>query len=333
MLKRFVYASVFVALAAMTLISVQSIILAQDPPPTLPPADAPPTFTPDPMLATLPPASDEAAAQESELGIAATEALPILLAARADMDLLARDRLGEGVTPEGWSGSSDTADPTLSVLIRVDLEILADALLGAGVRPDGWVGVVVSVPIAVARDIRHDLEYLADAVIGGPTIRPGGWRGDDPLYKCSRAAQNLLFLLERGYEFELTVDFNQPNYCAEVDAQANGYVESRLLQPETGSVADTDVIQPYVVESAFVVAFGDINARQRLGVVPVGTGFTPVGRSNNQFSNMMLISGTGFQAFVDYTYTPVTQDEFEDLSILAEGSVPTISCEADWCGR
>lgn len=326
------YTSVILALCVMTLLSVRSFSLAQDALPTLPPVEAPPTFTPEGMIATLPPAEGQTAPEDA-LGVEALEALPIVLAARADLDLLARDRLPEGTLPAGWSGSTNVANPQLALLLRLDLEILTDALLGASVRPPEWVGVVVSVPIAFARDIRHDLEYLADAVIGGSTIRPGGWRGDDPLYKCSRVTQNLLFVLETRHEFILDLDFARPDLCVEIERQINTHVEAQMLQPSLEVVTAALENQPYVVASPFVIAFGDINARQRFGVLPVGTGFTPIGRSGNRFSNMMVVSGANFQVFVDYTYTPLTTAEFELLPVLVDGTNPPISCNADWCNQ
>ncbi len=323
-----------VLLTVMLVISLNSVptrgVFAQEAP-TLPPVDAPPTFTPDANLATLPPPIDATEDPNAvTLSLEQSEALPILVAARNDLEVLANDRLGQGTRPGGWTGGANPNDPQLPILIRIDLEILADALLGANTRPDDWAGLVVSVPLAVARDIRHDLELLADAAIGASTLRPGGWQGDDPVYRCNRAAQNLAVVLDRVYGFELTLDFSQPTYCADLERQVNSFVEERIIQPSTANTAPApDLSQPYQVESQFVVAFGDVNARTNLGVVPPSTGFTPLARSSSEFSNMMLIAGTDFQVFVDYTYTPVTAETFAALPPVADGQ--TVFCDADWC--
>ena len=301
--------------------------------PTLPPADAPPTFTPDPNLATLPPAPDAPVASGDVMSQQNADALPILTAARADLEILATDRLGEGVPrPEGWNGTTDTANADFANLLRADLELLTNVLLGADSRPADWIGAVNSVPLAIARDLRHDLEVLADAAIGASTLRPGGWTGGDPIYRCGRSTQNLLFVLERVYQFQLNVDFTQPEYCDQVDLQVSNYVETSLLQPVAGEAAAANAQQPYFVESAYVIAFADINASVRLGVIPAGTGFTPVGRSTNDFSNMMLITGADFQVYTDFIYTPVTNDTFMALPTLDDASV-TLSCNAEWCER
>jgi hypothetical protein len=103
--------------------------------------------------------------------------MPILLSARSDLDLLATTLLPEG-RPIGWSGSSDSTDPQLALLIRLDLELLVGSVMGADQRPSGWFGAVPSTPYAIARDIRHDLELLADQMVG-PTA--SGWLGGDPI--------------------------------------------------------------------------------------------------------------------------------------------------------
>jgi len=335
MTKRFAYAAIALVCAFAFWLLITPLTmpgLAQEAP-TLPPADAPPTFTPDPGVATLPPPPDGAAPSGDVLSAQNAEALPILIAARTDLETLATDRLGaDAPRPEGWSGVTDPAALDFAALLRADIDRLADAILGAGVRPPTYFGVVASVPLAVARDLRHDLEVLADAAIGASTLRPGGWIGDDPLFKCSRAAQNLLFVLERVYQFEANIDYTQTDYCTQLELQVSRYVESSLIQPQGGEAAAVNAQQAYFVESAYVIAFADINARVRLGVLPVGTGFTPVGRSTNDFSNMMLIQGPDFQVYTDFIYTPVTNDIFMALPTL-DGTSATLSCAAEWCER
>ncbi|MEO8395429.1 MAG: hypothetical protein ABI700_20720 [Chloroflexota bacterium] len=347
---------------AVLLIGVGSV-LAQDatlPPPsgdqssqafpTLPPA-ASPTPIPPELLAltpTVPPT--EAVVQTLEvtaapqgtptptpipLGVEQSEALPILINARADLELLANTAIGSAQRPIGWSGSIDVSDPQLPLWIRLDLENLTGAIMGADQRPAGWFGVVPSIPLAVARDIRHDLELLADTVIGAAGIRPAGWKGDDPMYRCDRATQALFTLLKsRG--ISVTVDFTKANYCEVATLAASRYVERQILQPPPAVSANTTTTSnqlryPFQADNPFVVAFLDRKARHKIGVLPPGTGFQPLARSYVGFSNMMLVQGDNFAVFVDYTTTTVSEEEFSLLpDITGEGST---SCEAVWCGK
>ncbi len=294
------------------------------------------------LLLTLVLGAGAAAAQETTstpipldqtaLSAEETEALPVLINARADLELLADTVLSAGNRPVGWSGSIDVNDPQLALWIRLDLETLAGEVVGADARPPGWFGVVPSVPLAVARDIRHDLETLADVVIGAPEIRPAGWKGDDPLMRCSRATQALITLLQaRGISIE--VDFTQPTYCQTAEQTASQYVERQILQPPAvaAGAPNSSVSYSYIADNPFVVAYLDRAARHKIGVLPVGTGFQPIARSPVEFSNMMLVQGDGFLVYVDYTTTPITSEQFLALPDLGSGS--GTSCDADWCGK
>lgn len=290
-----------------------------------------PAQTPEVTVESAPPV--EPPATPVPLSREASEALPILVSARNDLELLANEVFGHDQRPAGWSGSADVTNPDLPLLTRLDLELLAGFVVSAEERPAGWFGVVASSPLAVARDIRHDLELIADVVVGASTIRPGLWTGDDPLMRCNRATQALVPLLERS-GFTLNVDYNQRDYCRDIENQASQYVETQIIQPvappiavEGGSVGG--VLAPYRVESPFVVAFYDSRARRRAGVLPEGTGFRPVSRSNVQFSNMVLVTGDGFTVFVDYTTTPMTTADFESLPEVALGA--STDCSLDWC--
>ena len=291
------------------------------------------TFTPlPPDQPTLPP-QPTAEPTVSALGVEQIEAVPSLISARNDLELLATAAIGSAQRPVGWSGTIDVNDPQLPLWIRLDLETLAGAVMGAENRPVGWFGVVPSIPLAVARDIRHDIEILADVVIGAQGIRPAGWLGDDPLMRCNRATQSLFTLLnDRGIDFE--IDFTQPDYCRAAEDAASRFVERQVLQPPmlSGNAAAQQGRFPMVADSPFVVAFLDRLARQKIGVLPVGTGFQPVSRSYVDFSNMVLVRGDNFQVFVDYTTTPMSAEEFLSLPDVGSGSGGTF-CDADWCGR
>ena len=352
---------------AVLLIGVGSVI-AQDatlPPPdqnqsqafpTLPPAASPTPIPPEILALTPtvpPPAETEQVGQTSDsteaaqapqgtptptpipLGVEQSEALPILINARADLELLANTAIGSAQRPIGWSGSIDVSDPQLPLWIRLDLETLAGAIMGADQRPAGWFGVVPSIPLAVARDIRHDLELLADKVIGAQGLRPAGWKGDDPIFRCDRATQ-ALFTLLKSRSISVTVDFTQANYCEVATLAASRYVERQILQPppalaSNGTDNSNQLRYPFQVDNPFVVAFLDRKARQKIGVLPPGTGFQPISRSYVGFSNMMLVQGDNFTVFVDYTTTQISAEQFLSLpDIAGEGST---SCQAAWCGK
>jgi len=263
------------------------------------------------------------------------EALPTLINARADLELLADTYFQQtGARPEGWITALDVNDPQLPVLLRLNLEILAGTIFGADERPEGWFGAIFSTPLAIARDLRHDLELVADRVVGAATIRPSGWQGGDPLMRCERAIQALVTLLERtGFSGE--VDFSQENACDQLAMQAAQYAEEELIQPDFGSEAaqttstTSTSILPYRVNNAYTVAFFDRRARESAGAIPLNTGFRPIGRSNTAFSNMLLISGEGFQLYVDFTTTDLSYTDFATLPPVGEDAT---YCTAAWCG-
>jgi hypothetical protein len=296
---------------------------------------------------TAPTAADPIAGVEvtvPALGAEQIEALPILISARADLELLAVTSLTTGILPNGWSGLTDTNNPDYPLLLRLDLELLAGSLLGSEVRPEGWFGVVVTKPLSIARDIRHDLELLADAVLGTSNVRPAGWTGDNPLMRCSRATQALVNLLERQGGFLLNVDFTQPDACVQVETQASVFVETNIIQPDAvvqsapgspAAPADTFVPSPnfggtHVAVGPFVVGFFDRGGRTRGGVIPDQTPIVPLRRSYAPGSNMMLVEGDGFQLYVDYTFTSVSEEEF-DLLPEVDDTADNVSCQPRWC--
>lgn len=324
------------AILLIGLLMTTFVVYAQEPLPAQTPELTPVIETTVQPVTTAETAIEPVQPTPVPLSPEAAEALPIVVRARGDLELLANQVFGQDQRPAGWSGSTDTANPELPLLVRLDLEVLAGFVLGAEERPDGWFGVVVSSPLAVARDLRHDLELIADVVVGASTIRPGLWAGDDPIMRCNRATQALLPLLERSASFVLNVDFNQSDYCRQIEIQISSFVETQIIQPAVPQLTiDTSggtvggELAPYQVESPFVVAFYDSRARRRAGVLPVGTGFRAVSRSNVQFSNMVLITGEGFTLFVDYTTTPMTTADFEGLPEVSLGV--STDCSADWC--
>lgn len=291
-----------------------------------PTSAAPPTAVPQVTPEATPDATEEDLVE-------ITDAVALLIAIRPDLELLANVLLGEGTRPETWSGTSDISNPQLALLARLDLEILAGTVLGETVRPRGWFGAVSTTPYAQARDIRHDLELLAD-VSAQDRTRPTGWLGAEPLFRCSRATQTLVGLLEASGVFQLTADPTSPEFCEAAELEASQFAEINLLSNPSfnGSLSTVAgaAVGTATVNTEFAAAFLDRGASLRVGVIPNGTEITPVARSYAQFSNMMLVRGENFELFVDYQFTSVSTSAFEALPDVDEGTYDPF-CGADWC--
>ncbi len=289
--------------------------LAQDEPP---PTEEPPTATEEPDVVTV-------------LG----EGLPVLVNARNDLELLATSEMGNE-RPPGWSGSLDVNDPQLAILIRLDLELLTGTLLGVGGYPADWFGANPGTNYAIARDIRHDLELLADALLT-EDFRLPNWSGDIPLMRCNRSTQALVRLLELGGVFTLPVAPDVADYCHQTELAAAVFTEVNLLSNpifSDGNVFATNPSAPpaaWTINNDFAVGFLDQGAALSVGTIPNGEGITPLARSYAQFSKMTLVSGENFLVFVEYTYTTITELEFEELPNAAEMEAETY-CGARWCG-
>jgi hypothetical protein len=353
--RRPIYAIVLICLLALT---IPALIAAQDaqPPVTTeepaPPVVQPTIVTPEviapavpegvvpiptaiggelvptaaPQPTTPPPAIDPIA-------------LPLLLSARSDLELLAGQELG-AERPVGWSGSLDVNDPQLALLTRLDLELLVGRLIAPDQRPPGWFGAVPSSTLAIVRDIRHDLELLADTV-GVPSVRPAGWTGADPLMRCDRGVQALINVLERGGVFSLNVDGNDPNFCMLAEVQASQFAETSLQNttitttinnPAAPAPAGQPAPLPGSVQIDTEVAFAFLNrfGTEQVGKIPVGTNVQPVARSFTQFSAMTLVRGQDFEVFIDYRDSSLSDDQFAALPDVNGVSVTT-ACGAAWC--
>lgn len=262
------------------------------------------------------------------------DALPILISARSDLELLANSKMGAN-RPTGWSGSLDINDPHLAVLIRLDLELLAAESYGVDRRPDGWFGAVPSTNSAIARDIRHDLELLADALIQ-PGVRPPGWTGADPLMRCNRATQTLVNVLsQNGYA--LRADPNSAAFCRQAEIETSQYIERTMLNTEStgasliGRGNDSPVVVGVIEASTqHTLAFLDRNAATRVGIIPQHTTLKPVARSYAPSSNMMVVQGDRFQVYVDYKLTNISVGTFRSLPDVDTLPI-TLQCGAAWC--
>lgn len=258
----------------------------------------------------------------------------LLLAARDDLELLADQELGFGVRPQGWNGRVNRFDPQIALLTRLDLELLAGTLIAPDRRPSNWIGAVGSTPFAVARDVRHDLEILAD-LISSDDSRPVGWVGGDPLLRCSRATQTLINLLERGGVFRLQIPANDPDFCKKAEIEVTVFTEQQILgNAQIGELFTSDLffLSPNNITSDIAIAFLDSGATIRVGVIPNGTPIQVIARSYADFSNMMLVSGDGFELFIEYTNTNVTDRQFRNLPNIASLEVNTF-CLTEWCSN
>lgn len=274
-----------------------------------------PTFTPDPATLLF------------------GEAVPVIQNARNDLEILATTALGGTQRPEGWSGLLDMTNSQMPLLLRLDLELLAGVTYSATDRPQGWFGPVPSTVYALSRDIRHDLELLADA-LGTPGVRPSGWLGDDPIMRCNRSTQALVMFLERsGLDFAVTADPNAFDFCTQAEIQASVFAEANLLRDPALAAAAAQgraVAVNQVYASEFAVAFLDLNATRNVGQIPSGTPLEPVARSYSRFSRMMLVRGEGFEVFVQYDFTTISDEQYAALPDAAvTGAQPV--CQAAWC--
>lgn len=262
------------------------------------------------------------------------DTLVLLVNARTDLDNLALQNLGANL-PAGWSGSQDSTSPDFHLLLRLDLEILAGAILGPDQRPVGWFGAFPSSLNAIARDVRHDLELLADQV-NPANVRPVGWIGADPVMRCERGVQALINLLERSGSFTLAVSPGDPNFCRLAELQAARFAEVNVLNPNAGTTTSTNNggVAPSGagarIDSEFAVAFLDRFGRQKTGTIPPGESITPVARSYTTFSHMMLVRGNGFEVFIDYQASTLSEADFAVLQNVDNIGIST-TCTASWC--
>ncbi|GAB1422324.1 hypothetical protein MASR2M15_25520 [Anaerolineales bacterium] len=290
--------------------------------------------TAEPMIMPppLPEPSDVGAVQDTN-AFQFGEATSILIDARSDLELLASNQLGIQ-RPEGWSGSLNVEDPQLPILIRLDLELLANALVGGNVRPTGWFGAVPGDVYYIARDIRHDLELLANTVNGEQRLPE--WLGaPDPLMACSRSTQILARFLLTDALFVSDANPASPDYCTVLETQVSQYGENLLLnkaegrslftRPEVASAPGT-----HTINWQFAVSYLDVGAGRNSGVMPYGQTFQPIARSYSTFSRMTLVQGDKFLVFIEWTASDMTEDDYDALPDVAQGSYQTF-CEAKWC--
>lgn len=147
----------------------------------------------------------------------------------------------------------------------------------------------------------------------------------DPNVACGRTLANFVRLLTVVHEFKPQANPTDPNYCVNLEKEANTFTEAYLL--DTISVSTEIEGQ---ANDAF--AFVDYGARRFVGVMPKGTIFRAVARNALPGSQMMLVKAQGFMVFVDYTFTSLTEANFNELPDYREYTDPIQPfCDAAWC--
>ncbi len=251
--------------------------------------------------------------------------LQLLINARIDLETLAGLTVG-AERPQGWTGNTNSADPDLAITIRLDLETLARTLIGEDI-PAGWFGVVASSPYAIARDIRHDLELLADAVELAP--RPANWAGGSALLRCDRTTQALISLLEESTDFTLQADRTAPDFCAVASQEATVFTERFLGGAFT--VAPTVATGEPRITAGDAVGFINLAGTVRGGIFPQNERIEIIARQPGDSAVLMLVRGIGFELFVDYRNTNITEAQF--LALRSVGGLRVDPrCSASWCG-
>jgi hypothetical protein len=226
-----------------------------------------------------------------------------LFDARADLQVLAFEALGDGNLPASWTGNEDLASPTFLPDLWFDNEQLADQVFGVGTRPPNWIGATTRIPTLLLRNVRHDLELTADNVFGNADTRPDTWRGAAKIVRCDRTLQNMIYLLEQFYEIRNDVSEGVLNYCAALAIS----VEDELVARTLGIPGEGEA--PELI----LAVRGDL---ERLADEKLGLNNRPQGwLGNKEIDSPTLIS-----------------DNFLDLESLANSLLGANQRPEDWIG-
>ncbi len=273
---------------------------------------------------------------------------------RQDLDALSAAIFQRpGVYPDGWTGRKDQQS------VRQDLELLkiASSQVGQPLDESAWFGEIAIGPEwVVARANRHDLETLADARLGYGN-RPQGWTSFDPLVRCPYTTQNLVSLLGHDLGLMFTTDPASASYCNSIALEASQAVEAALQDAREGAGGGGEGEPPVALASVEAMildastlpavtavggipgaatnpnAYLDPAARLPIGVVPRGMPFTALARSDAPDSRMMYVSGTGFNAWVAWPWTTLTEAEYMSLPLAGtvKTQLPQLLCFAGFC--
>ncbi len=160
---------------------------------------------------------------------------------REDLELLADEINGPGVRPAGhdWNGNTDPGSESILSDIWIDLEAQANEVFaqafGEGGRPPDWAGVSSPGPNRVARNLRHDLELLADHAFG-ESERPTNWIGALPIFSCDLVTQNLVYTVNRTFEFTPITATSVVNYCQAVAGEAQDQLAAQGITLVEGDI-------------------------------------------------------------------------------------------------
>ncbi|MDZ4766506.1 MAG: hypothetical protein SGI73_18370 [Chloroflexota bacterium] len=253
-------------------------------------------------------------------------------AVRGDLERMSDELLGLDVRPPGYSipSNRDPGSFTFKDDLARDLNVLADSQLEGGERPVGWIALDPPPvnDIAAALYFRRDIELLAEATLEarfGRSFRPGGWQGT-PIERCDVASRALAVYVADNYPFDVTsVNVGALDFCAQLDSAVNNLIEN----PPILDVVDSDAERGLIAVSNYAFAYLDLGATQYMGIMPGGVEFRAVYRNYGQ-SRMMLVANEQFAVFVDYRFTTLAEQRFNNLPTLDNAS-PVTFCDDFWC--
>ncbi len=164
---------------------------------------------------------------------------------------------------------------------------------------------------------------VGTALIGAGTLSAqGNTPTPDAFSVCGRTVANITRLLIRDYKLKPQSKPGTPNFCKDLEAEANALIEAQLAIPTNA----------FPAESKIAYAFIDYAARQYVGTMPRDVKFMAVARNTLPDSRMIFVIGDTFAVFVDYTFTTLPESQFDLLPDYREANLLIKPrCDADWC--
>ncbi|MCU0496613.1 MAG: hypothetical protein MUF87_04585 [Anaerolineae bacterium] len=161
-----------------------------------------------------------------------------LLNLESDLNTLA-DEVYSGSRPFSWIVNEDVTSTKFTADLWFNTEQLADEVFGLGIRPPEWFGATTANAELLARNVRHDIELIADQVYGDPDLRPEGWVGARPVFRCSRTIQNILRILDIEFNTRPETPDSVINYCASVRDE----ITDELFPPVSDQISTPETTQ------------------------------------------------------------------------------------------